>query len=68
MTAPVDFIRLPEVQRQTGLSTSEIYRRMDEARFPRQVKISHKVVVWIQSQIDDWKLAQLPDDLRELLG
>lgn len=67
MTAP-NFIRLPEVKRQTGLSTSEIYRRMDRKEFPIQVKISHKVVVWIQSQVDDWKYAQLPDDLRELLG
>lgn len=61
-------IRLPEVKRRTGISTTEIYRQMAQGRFPRQRKLSHKVVVWVESQIDAWVMKQLAADLRELLG
>lgn len=51
----VRFVRLPEVRAMTGLSKTEIYRRIREGRFPAQTKISSAVAVWTTVQIADWQ-------------
>lgn len=48
------FIRLAEVKRLTSLSTTEIYRRLAEDRFPRQIRLGARSVVWLESSIDAW--------------
>ena len=48
------FIRLPEVVKKVGMSRSTIYRRMEEGAFPQSIKLSPKVSVWIESDIDKW--------------
>lgn len=62
------FIRLPEVQRRTSLSRSEIYRRVQKGTFPRQRRISAKVAVWIESEVRAWMDEQLQAHLEELIG
>ena len=49
------FLRLPEVRAQTGLSRTEIYRRISAKTFPAGHRISWKIAVWYQSEIDAWK-------------
>lgn len=51
-------LRRPEVQRQTGLSRSAIYRQMDAGTFPRQRKIDRKAVAWSQDEIEAWKASR----------
>ena len=48
------FIKRQEVEAITGLSRSEIYRRMAAKVFPQQIALSAKCVVWIESEILTW--------------
>jgi prophage regulatory protein len=52
-TAPA-FERLPSVKARTGLSRSEIYRRVSEGTFPRHVKLGEHTSGWVRSEIDAW--------------
>lgn len=51
---PRRFIKRQEVEAITGLSRSEIYRRMAARVFPQQIALSPKCVVWIESEIVAW--------------
>lgn len=50
----VRIMRLPEVQRRTGLSRSTIYVRLDQGRFPKPVSLGARAVGWIESEVDEW--------------
>ena len=54
-------IRLPAVKNLTGLSTTEIYRRMREGRFPTSVPLGAKAVAWVQSEIRDFVAARIAE-------
>lgn len=47
-------IRLPEVKSRTGLSTSDLYRRVEAGTFPRQIKLGVKAVAWIETEVQEW--------------
>lgn len=47
-------LRLPSVQAKTGLSKSEIYRRIKEGTFPKPLKLGARAVAWPQISIDGW--------------
>lgn len=47
-------LRLPEVIKTVALSKTEIYRRIRAEKFPNQVRLSHRVAVWRQSDIQNW--------------
>ncbi|ERF78736.1 DNA-binding protein [Gallibacterium genomosp. 2] len=48
------FIRLNEVIKKTGLSKGTIYKYMKDGSFPSNIPISDKVVVWLESEVDQW--------------
>ncbi len=48
------FIKRQAVEEITGLSCSEIYRRIAAGTFPAQVILGPKSVVWIESEVMDW--------------
>jgi prophage regulatory protein len=48
------FLRLPEVRTITGLSKSTIYVRISEGTFPKQVSLGPRLVVWVDSDIQNW--------------
>ena len=48
------FIKITPVNQITGLSTSEIYRRIAAGTFPKQIKLGPKSVVWIESEVLAW--------------
>lgn len=50
----IEYIRLPEVRRISGLSTASIYRMATSGKFPRQAKIGDKAVAWIRSEVAQW--------------
>ena len=56
---PDALLRLPSVIQMTGISRSEIYRRIGRNRFPRPVQIGAQSVGWRQSDIQRW-IADLP--------
>lgn len=47
-------LRLPSVQSKTGLSKSEIYRRIKLGTFPQPLKLGVRAVAWPTSAIDSW--------------
>ena len=46
--------RLPQVRARTGLSRSEIYRRISTSEFPMPVKIGTRASAWNSAEIDAW--------------
>lgn len=55
-----EFWRLPVVEQRSGLSRSEIYRRVGLGRFPgpRSYKDSNKSF-WLASEIRQWQREQV---------
>lgn len=56
---PLSLLRLPRVKTYTGLSRSEIYRRVSAGTFPKPVKLgerasawpAHEIMAWVESRI-----------------
>lgn len=65
----IEFWRMPEVIRRTGLSKSEIYRRIDAGTFPaaRKYDNSNKRF-WVSSDVVAWQQRLLGDEFGVLLG
>ena len=53
------FLRLPQVKATTGLSKSTIYPPLSEGTFPKQVPIGPRLVVWVESDIQNWITEQV---------
>ena len=47
-------LRLPQVKATTGLSKSTIYSRITEGTFPKQISLGPRLVVWVESDIQNW--------------
>jgi prophage regulatory protein len=47
-------LRLPQVKATTGLSKSSIYARISEGTFPKQIPLGTRLVVWVESDIQNW--------------
>jgi len=52
------FLRLPEVSHLTGLGKSTILAWESQERFPRAVRLSATIRVWMAADIDDWIKSQ----------
>lgn len=52
-------LRLPKVKEATGLSKSSIYARIAEGTFPKQIPIGPRLVVWVESDIQNWIAEQV---------
>lgn len=46
--------RLPSVKARTGLSRSEIYRRIASSDFPAPVKLGQRSSAWSAAEVDTW--------------
>jgi len=53
------FLRLPQVKSTTGLSKSTIYARIAEGTFPKQIPLGPRLVVWVESDIQNWIAEQV---------
>lgn len=53
------FVRMKELTTLVGLSKTEIYRRINQGRFPSGEKISSRVTVWSLEKINKWLRNQL---------
>ncbi len=47
-------MRLPEVQRATGLNRTKLYKLQRAGQFPRAVKISERAVAWPAAEVSAW--------------
>ena len=65
-------LRLPEVEKQTGIKRSTLYLRQLAGLFPRPVAIGPRAVAWPQHEIDAINKAriagQTDDEIRALVA
>lgn len=54
-----NFIKRPVVERMTGLSCTELYRRIAAGTFPKQVQLGPKSVAWVEEEIEAWQHARI---------
>lgn len=47
-------LRLPEVQRLTGLGRSVIYQQMRDGLFPRSIKVGPRAASWSEAAVHGW--------------
>jgi len=52
-------LRLRDVRSLTGLSKSSIYSRISEGRFPKQIALGPRLVVWLEADIQTWIAEQV---------
>lgn len=55
----IEFIRLREVKRITGMGSSYIYEKMKTGDFPCQIKLGPRAVAWIKAEVLAWAMAQV---------
>jgi len=46
--------RLKNVIEVTGMSRSTIYRLMDQDKFPKPMKLSERIIGFLEEDIDQW--------------
>ena len=59
MHDPDHLLRRDEVEAQTGLSRSAIYRLMRAGQFPEPIKVGPRAVPWPQSEISQFLASRL---------
>ncbi len=62
---PRRFIKRQAVEDITGLSCSEIYRRVAAGTFPAQINLGPKSVVWIEAEVLAWCEARIAESRGE---
>lgn len=55
----VRVIRKPEVLAKVCMSKSQMYRLILAGEFPKPYKLSERVTVWSEAEIDAWLAAKL---------
>lgn len=56
---PIRAMRLPDVMSKTGLSRTHTYRLVKQGDFPAPHKLSERVSVWNEAEIDAWLAEKL---------
>jgi prophage regulatory protein len=65
-TAPLRFMRLPEVCHKVALSRTVVYALIKERRFPEPIKMGY-ASRWLESEVQDWITARI-EDSRSMKG
>ncbi|WP_039732224.1 helix-turn-helix transcriptional regulator [Xanthomonas citri] len=47
-------LRLPEVQRITGMGRSTIWKRAGDGTFPKPVKLGPRTTAWVAGEVEQW--------------
>ena len=48
------FLRIKDVMKKTSIPKSTIWLWVKEEKFPKPIKLSERVTVWKESDIDEW--------------
>jgi prophage regulatory protein len=54
LNTPERFLRKKEVLFRTGLTSSSLYRLMEQGNFPQSLQISERSVAWRESEVERW--------------
>lgn len=60
-TSHSQLVRLPVVVSMTGLSKSEIYRRIALGVFPRPTKLGYRTSAWSADEVSRWVGARIAE-------
>lgn len=55
----LQLVRLPSVKSITGLSRSEIYRRIAAGDFPKPIKLGERASAWAEHEVTAWIAARI---------
>jgi len=58
------FLRLRDVMARTRLARSTVYALVSAGKFPRQVSVGARSVVWVEAEVQDWMQGRI-DESRE---
>lgn len=47
-------VRTAQVLEKAKISRTQLYRLLSEDRFPKPFKLSHRICVWNEADIDAW--------------
>ena len=53
-----NFIRIAGVMQRTGLARSTIWLWVKQGKLPAPIKLSDRVTVWRESDLNDWMSSQ----------
>jgi prophage regulatory protein len=54
-------LRIPKVEDRVGISKGHIYRLIGQGKFPKLYKLSERVSVWSEAEIDAWLEAKFSE-------
>lgn len=60
----ISIIRLPEVQRRTGLSRSSIYAMVSRKEFPSPVRLGKRSAGWVEGEVQEWLVGRIEESRR----
>lgn len=49
-----NYLRITEVSQKTGIAKSTIWLWVKENKFPKPIKLSPRITVWDESEVDEW--------------
>jgi len=49
-----EFMRIKSVMEKTGLAKSTVWLWVKEGKLPAPIKLSSRITVWKQSEINNW--------------
>ncbi len=52
-------LRLPDVEKQTGLKKSTIYSMIRAREFPRPISLGSRASGWLLSDVNKWKMERI---------
>jgi prophage regulatory protein len=55
------FLRITDVCAVTGIPRATIYEMVRKGKFPKQVHLSPRTVVWIETEILEWLQARMSE-------
>ena len=59
--ASLRLLRLPEVQKKTGLGHDSVYRLARRGQFPRPIKIGLHASAWLESEVDAFIVGRIAE-------
>ena len=60
-SAPDVILRLPDVERASGLKRSQIYELIDQGAFPAPIKLGGRAVGWLQREMTAWQQKRIAE-------
>lgn len=60
------FLRRRQVEAATGLPTSTLYELIGKGAFPRPVRLTSRIVGWLETDVTEWQEQRLSEHRREV--